>query len=773
LPRAGTRACATPAAVQSGERAEAAEAEISSLLELARASSASALRVPMSPSFTSPISLPSRFSVLRAERVRDARVSADIVTALVATGISSLTPVQREVLPLALAGKDVLAKAKTGTGKTMAFLIPSVARLLRNEAPPAPVDPIRVLILSGTRELASQIEAQAARLVANVPGLKLDCVLGGTSAVSQRERLDPDYVGQSKSGNKRYEGRVDVMVATPGRLLEHLTGTNGFAARLATVETLVLDEVDQLLDGGFQRDIERIISALRPSSDDAGGRQTLAFSATVPERVKATLGIALRANYETVDTAAGFQKVSEGGEEGGAGGTDANDSHARITQSYSVHSVEDSLAAFGVCVAREMAAKPNDFKMLVFLPTARQTQFVASVLRAVEGSPRVLEIHSRVSQKLRDSAADDFRNSKQVVMLSSDVSARGVDYPDISMVVQLGAPSSREVYVQRLGRTGRNGASGAGMLLLSDYEKGFVTSELAGLPIANVPWVLEGDKQSAVADPSLLLAAAAGVDDKTAAETYRAWLMANAAIRKKNRWSKEDFVAQANAFAAGVLGRSTPPAIGQDTATLLGLAGVEGLRVIEAETQDEPLCEVAEALGEESVECQVEFAVQVNTQLMGAAMKAAGKAKHISELARHINELGQEGLVALKSELETHSSAEVLGFRVDAKWVTIERPVPKQTATKSPKTPAPLPPPPPAVAASFLAATGPPPPTAEEKKQATARVAAAGKALAAALAEHRGDKSQPTVANAIQELEGAKADLMVTSLKMGLAGTRK
>ncbi|KAJ1615939.1 hypothetical protein T492DRAFT_75038 [Pavlovales sp. CCMP2436] len=100
LPRAGTRACATPAAVQSGERAEAAEAEISSLLELARASSASALRVPMSPSFTSPISLPSRFSVLRAERVRDARVSADIVTALVATGISSLTPVQREVPPL-------------------------------------------------------------------------------------------------------------------------------------------------------------------------------------------------------------------------------------------------------------------------------------------------------------------------------------------------------------------------------------------------------------------------------------------------------------------------------------------------------------------------------------------------------------------------------------------------------------------------------------------------------------------------------------------------
>ncbi|KAJ1628504.1 P-loop containing nucleoside triphosphate hydrolase protein [Pavlovales sp. CCMP2436] len=719
-----------------------------------------------------------------------AGVSADLVGAILAAfgDTFSLTPVQREVLPLALAGKDVLAKAKTGTGKTMAFLIPSVARLLRDPAPSSDVDPIRVLVLSGTRELASQIEAQAARLAANLPGLKLDCVMGGTSATTQRERLDPNIV-TSGTVNKKYGGRIDVMVATPGRLVEHMNGTSGFAARLATVETLVLDEVDQLLDGGFQRDIEGIVAALRPCSDAPGGRQTLAFSATVPDKVKATLGVALRPDYETVDTTGGAGSPAVGE------AADGNDSHARITQTYSVHSVGESLAAIGACLAREARERPDDFKVLVFCPTARHTMFVSSVLRALEGSPRVLEIHSRVAQKFRDAAAEDFRVSSQVVMLSSDVSARGVDYPGVTLVVQLGAPSSREVYVQRLGRTGRNGASGAGLLLLPAYEKDFVKAELKGLPVIEVPWALSGaecEGAPAVADPAMLRAAAAGVDDKSAAETYRAWLMANASIRKRQKWSKEDFVAIANTFAAGFLGRASPPTIGRGIVTQLGLFGIKGLTVVEDEdagmstaSSFNSLCSL-ETEAEEEEDASADLKAKLSTKAMAAHLKREYRA-----IAEHILALGQAGLLALRLELEAQSFAEVLGCRVEAEWVRIKRPLlskPPSSSSSSaslasmaltrnlssrslPRAGLSS-----ASLSSLAEEAGPPQPTEEEKKQAreqaVGRVISAGKALAAVIGECGGDKSLPAAALALKELESAKADLAALNLKLGPVSTR-
>jgi superfamily II DNA/RNA helicase len=165
-----------------------------------------------------------------------------LVTALLGVGFTSLTPVQKECLPLALAGQDVLAKAKTGTGKTMAFLIPCVAKILAAPAPGvstdahnvmAAGDPIRVLILSGTRELASQIEAQAEKLSQQLPRgtLTLACVLGGSSITRQKEQLDPGF----QAAQRNYGGRVDLLVATPGRLLEHIESTEGFAARLKQV----------------------------------------------------------------------------------------------------------------------------------------------------------------------------------------------------------------------------------------------------------------------------------------------------------------------------------------------------------------------------------------------------------------------------------------------------------------------------------------------------------------------------------------------------------
>ena len=288
-----------------------------------------------------------------------------LVTALADAGVDELTPIQIGVLPHVLAGADVLAKAKTGTGKTFAFLVPTVERLLCSTAAPLPggVDPVRALVLSSARELGTQIVTQAKRLGDNI---SIETIMGGSSIIPQRERLDPAVVGSSC----QYGGPIDLMVATPGRLIEHINTTNGFSARLAACEVLVLDECDQLLDGGFQKDIEAIVAVL------PGSRQTLCFSATVPDKMLAVLSLALRADYVTVDCVG-----------------DAPPSHALIEQRVVVHSLERSLLALYASICAEVARRPADYKILAFLPTARQAQFSTAVL--AEMGLDVLEIHSR------------------------------------------------------------------------------------------------------------------------------------------------------------------------------------------------------------------------------------------------------------------------------------------------------------------------------------------------------------------------------------------
>ena len=278
-----------------------------------------------------------------------------LVTALADAGVAELTPIQTGVLPHVLAGSDVLAKAKTGTGKTFAFLMPTVERLLRSDAAALPggVDPVRALVLSSARELGTQIFSQAEKLTAGLPegSFTTETIMGGSSITPQRERLDPAIVGNSCD----YGGRIDLMIATPGRLIEHINTTAGFAARLAGCEVLILDECDQLLDGGFQQDIEAIVATL-PTT-----RQTLCFSATVPEKMLSVLGLAMRVDHVTVDCVG-----------------DAPPSHALIAQTVVVHSLERSLLALYASIRNEMAARPADYKILAFLPTARQAHLRTS-----------------------------------------------------------------------------------------------------------------------------------------------------------------------------------------------------------------------------------------------------------------------------------------------------------------------------------------------------------------------------------------------------------
>lgn len=437
-------------------------------------------------------------------------ISEPLLSALAEMGVTALTPVQVATLPHGLGGADLMAKAKTGTGKTLAFLLPTVERLLSNAGTGPPmadgVDPVRALVLSSTRELATQIVTQAEKLTAQLPSFNIDAVLGGSSIIPQRERLDPLLPERSAC---KYGGTVDLMVATPGRLLEHIESTDGFCARLLGVQVLVLDEVDQLLDGGFQRDIEAVVAKLSVE------RQTLAFSATAPKKLLQVLSLALRTGFVTVDCV--------GEEESGT--------HAAIGQSCVVHPLEHSLLALLSSVREEMAINPDDYKVLAFLPTARQTQFSCAVLQAI--GMDVIQIHSRCSTSERVAASDRFRDQPRQILLSSDVSARGVDYPNVTLVLQAGAPPSKEVYIQRLGRTGRAGRQGRGLLLLATHEKNFIP-QLKGLPIRQ-------DAYAGADDDALqaLRGAAASVADELAEQTYRAWVMAMGGLRKSYSWSKQ------------------------------------------------------------------------------------------------------------------------------------------------------------------------------------------------------------------------------------------
>ena len=558
-------------------------------------------------------------------------IRKELVQALADAGVKELTPIQSECLPHCLAGSDVLAKAKTGTGKTFAFLLPTFERLARSNSRrplPSGVDPVRALVLSSARELGTQIVTQAEKLAASLPQYNVETIMGASSVTPQRERLDPSIAERFSA---QYGGVVDVMVATPGRLIEHLHTTSGFAARLAGIEVLILDECDMLLDGGFQRDIEEIISAL------PAGRQTLCFSATVPEKMLAVLGLALRPDHVVVDCV----------------GEVTADAHSQIVQRVYVHPLERSLVALYALIREEMARHPVTYKVLAFLPTARQVQF--STLCLVEMGIASLEIHSRRSATERSYASDTFRQHTKQVLLSSDVSARGVDYPDVTLVLQVGAPASRDVYVQRIGRTGRAGASGAAILLLCEYEKNFL-STLNGLPIEP----MASDNLGGVEEMRAVRAAAARVDGEVATQTYRAWIVAMNGQRKSLKWSKQDIVTNANLYAREVLGREATPTLPRKAAVECALVGLAGL-VIEETPSD---ADAAEAKAEAAP--QLELVVKFDFAALGLAFKKDAMAAKAAIVA-----LTEPESIALQASLDSIGEAMVGGYKITPLMVTL------------------------------------------------------------------------------------------------------
>jgi len=453
-----------------------------------------------------------------------------------------MTVVQSETLPLILKGEDCLAKAKTGTGKTLAFMIPTIERMT-NRKDSSPTD-IFCLVISPTRELAQQIATETEKLLTFQPKnlQKVVVCVGGTN-------IKDDF--------KRLKGTTPIVVATPGRLLDHLQN-HGLAERMASLDSLIFDEADQLLDMGFRPDIERILRLLDPSKKS---RQTLLFSATIPASVSEVASIALRPTYSFVDTV----------------GEDSEQTHLHVQQQLIVTPQEKQMLALTSILDRETSQKP--YKIIVFFTTARLTGFMAEAFNAVSNLSgfKVLEIHSRKSQKQRDRASEEFREAKNAVMFSSDVSARGMDYPDVSFVLQVGL-TDRAQYIHRLGRTARAGKEGKGALLLAAYEEHYmVQRELGDMPLETTS-IPETEKITKIVDQALQKV---GRDEglrQSAEQAYRAWLGYYNGHLKKVKWDKQQLVVQANMWAKEN-GLKDQPSLQKKTIGKMGLKGVPGLKI--------------------------------------------------------------------------------------------------------------------------------------------------------------------------------------------------
>ena len=336
-------------------------------------------------------------------------------------GFATTTPIQSAVVPIIMNGDDLIGCADTGTGKTAAFLLPILSRLLKTRAAaPEECGYTRVLILSPTRELAVQIEDDVQGFAYHTD-LTSIAVYGGVPMDQQERAL--------KSG-------VDIVVATPGRLMDHMR--NG-AVSFDKLDTLVLDEADRMMDMGFWPDVRRIVATL----PDTAARQTLLFSATMPEEVmKLAEEVLCDAKYVQIGTDGGPAKS--------------------IT-----HTAENVPAAHKTEWLARFLRRTHG-PVLVFVRTKSGAERLA---RKLAGSGlKAASLHADRTQQQRTQAVEGFRSGRFHVLVATDVAARGLDIDGITHVVNYEVPSSRDTYVHRVGRTGRADATGTALTLVAPEE---------------------------------------------------------------------------------------------------------------------------------------------------------------------------------------------------------------------------------------------------------------------------------------------------------------
>jgi ATP-dependent RNA helicase RhlE len=349
----------------------------------------------------------------------DLGLAKPLLKALAAEGYERPTPIQAQAIPGVMAGRDLLGIAQTGTGKTAAFALPILHRLAENRRP-APRRGCRALVLSPTRELATQI-AESFRTYGAHLGMTVATVFGGVKYGPQMKAL---------------AAGVDILVATPGRLLDHLGEKT---ANLGQTEVFVLDEADQMLDLGFLVPIRKIVGHLPKD------RQNLFFSATMPGEIGKLAGELLKdpLKVSVAPAATTVEKVRQ-----------------------NVIFVESSRKRALLC---DMFADPKLTRTIVFTRTKRGADRVAKFLEGA--GVTAAAIHGDKSQGQRERALAAFKAGKCRALVATDIAARGIDVDDVSHVIQFELPNVPEAYVHRIGRTARAGANGEAISLCADDER--------------------------------------------------------------------------------------------------------------------------------------------------------------------------------------------------------------------------------------------------------------------------------------------------------------
>ncbi len=352
-------------------------------------------------------------------------------------GIKEPTPIQEQAIPLLFTGKDVIAQAQTGTGKTLAFLLPIVEKINRNEKF------VQALIITPTRELALQITAEVKKIAAH-KGINFLAVYGGQDIVQQVKKL---------------KGAVHIVVGTPGRLLDHLRRKS---INLSRVTRLVLDEADQMLDMGFLKDIEQIIN------QTPGDRQTMLFSATMPKELRMLASQYMR-------EAAHLQIRSR------------NVTLDEISQL--VIETTDRVKQDALCKAIE-EYKP--FMAIIFCRTKRRVSALNGALK--RHGYNSAEIHGDLTQAKRERVMKAFRRTEIQFLVATDVAARGLDIEGVTHVFNFDIPQDAESYIHRIGRTGRAGQTGIAITLVTPKDREFLRVIEQGIKISLEKRRVEGEE---------------------------------------------------------------------------------------------------------------------------------------------------------------------------------------------------------------------------------------------------------------------------------------
>ncbi|KAI1335808.1 DEAD-domain-containing protein [Xylariaceae sp. FL0016] len=349
-------------------------------------------------------------------------LSTPTASGLEASHFQNLTDIQKRAIPLGLKGNDILGAAKTGSGKTLAFLIPVLEKLYRERW--TEYDGLGALIISPTRELAVQI-FEVLRKIGRHHSFSAGLVIGGKSLQEEASRLD----------------RMNILVCTPGRILQHLDQTSNL--NVDNLQVLVLDEADRILDNGFEASVNALVEHLPVT------RQTMLFSATQTKRVSDLARLSLKdPEYVSVHESA------------------AQATPTTLQQHYLVTPLPEKIDTVYGFIKSNLKSK-----ILVFLSSGKQVRFCYEALRHLKPGIPLLHLYSRQKQVARLEITSRFSASKHACLFATDIVARGVDFPAVDWVVQMDAPEDVDTYIHRVGRTARNNRDGKSVLFLDPSEE--------------------------------------------------------------------------------------------------------------------------------------------------------------------------------------------------------------------------------------------------------------------------------------------------------------